>query len=306
MNELARVTAIVLFAVALLSFANHDSPEETRAQLRPRHVVRRSEMKTAFTIILLCVLYSVCGTLAEAVCTGTSVSAFGARGDGATDDTSAIQNAINAAAASGGGSVVFNVARYFTTGSFVVPAGVILCGSIEGPFDDASGANPGVTTIPPTLLVTNTSAPFITLNGINAGVADLLFHYPNQVSASASAPNVYPYTIVANSPGTKVVRSMATNAYNFLDIESGRVIAQDLYIGAYNIGVNVAHAHDHVTLRNLLNTVFWDAWEFVYPSTIDAWVMSHGFALVVNRPAGVAMHNVLRFPRYARILLTHP
>ncbi len=105
-------------------------------------------------------------------------------------------------------------------------------------------------------------------------VADLLFHYPNQVSASASAPNVYPYTIVANSPGTKVVRSMATNAYNFLDIESGRVIAQDLYIGAYNIGVNVDHALDHVTLRNLLNTVFWDAWEFVYPSTIDDWVMS--------------------------------
>ena len=137
----------------------------------------------------------------------------------------------------GGGSVVFNVARYFTTGTLVVPAGVILCGSIEGPFDDGSGVNPGLTTIAPTLLVTNSSGPFITLNGINAGVTDLLFHYPNQASSSASSPNVYPYTIVANSPGTKVVRFMATNAYNFLDIESGRVIAQDLFIGAYNIGI---------------------------------------------------------------------
>jgi hypothetical protein len=261
-------------------------------------------MKATLAIVLLCILDAGCGTLAQAVCAGTSVQAFGAKGDGHTDDTAAIQAAIDGAAAAGGGAVVFNVARYYTTGSFVVPTGVVLCGAIEGPFDDASGANPGVTTIAPTLLVTNTSAPFITLNGLNAGVADLLFHYPNQASASASAPNVYPYTIVVNAPGTKVIRSMATNAYNFLDIESGKVIAQDLYIGAYNIGVNVDHAHDHVTLRNLLNTVFWDAWDAPYPSTIDAWVMSHGIALVVNRVDSVAMHNVVLFHRYAGMLLT--
>jgi hypothetical protein len=261
-------------------------------------------MKITLAVVLLCVLFAGRGTLAQAVCAGTSVHAFGAKGDGHTDDTAAIQSAIDAAAAAGGGAVVFNVARYFTTGSFVVPAGVILCGTIEGPFDDGSGANPGVTTIAPTLLVTNTSAPFLTLNGLNSGVTDLLFHYPNQVGASASAPTVYPYTIVANSPGTKVVRSMTTNAYNFLDIESGKVIAQDLFIGAYNIGVNVDHAHDHVTLRNLLNSVFWDAWDLPYPSPIDAWVMSHGIALVVNRADSVAMHNVTLFHRFAGMLLT--
>jgi hypothetical protein len=261
-------------------------------------------MKTALAIVLVCILCAGWGSLAEAVCGGTSVNAFGAKGDGASDDTSAIQDAINAAAAAGGGSVVFNVARYFTTGSFVVPAGVILCGSIEGPFDDGSGVNPGVTTIAPTLLVTNTSAPFITLNGINAGVADLLFHYPNQASSSAAAPNVYPYTIVANSPGTKVVRSMATNAYNFLDIESGRVVAQDLFIGAYNIGINIDHAHDHVTVQSVIQTVFWDSWDNTYPTTIDTWVLSHGIGLVANRVDSLDVHNFVLFHRYAGMLLT--
>ena len=230
--------------------------------------------------------------------------AFGAKGDGATDDTSAIQSAINAAAATGGGSVVFNVARYYTTGSFIVPAGVILCGSIEGPFDDGSGVNPGLTSIAPTLLVTNASAPFITLNGINAGVADLLFHYPNQAPSSAPAPNVYPYTIFANSPGTKVVRSMATNAYNFLDIESGRVIAQDLFIGAYNIGINIDHAHDHVTVHNVIQTVFWDSWDNTYPTTIDTWVLNHGIGLVANRVDSLDVHNFVLFHRYAGMVLS--
>jgi pectate lyase-like protein len=262
-------------------------------------------MKTTLAIVLLLILYASCGPPAEAVCAGTSVSAFGAKGDGKTDDTAAIQSAISAAAAAGGGSVVFNVARYFTTGTFIVPTGVILCGAIEGPFD-VYGFNPALTVVAPTLLVTNTGAPFITLQGVGAGVTDLLFHYPNQVSPSASAPNVYPYTIVAASPGTKVARSMVTNAYDFLDIESGRVIAQDLLIGAFHYGVNIDHAHDHVTVRNLVNHVNWDRMGSgpPFPAPIDTWVMSQGIALVVNRVDSLEVHDFDVFFRYAGMLLT--
>jgi hypothetical protein len=117
-------------------------------------------VKTKLAIVLLCVLYATCTNLACAVCAGTSVRGYGAKGDGFTDDTAAIQSAIDAAASDGGGSVVFNVARYFTSGNLIVPAGVVLCGAVEGPFDDCTGVNPGVTTIALTLLVTNTSERF--------------------------------------------------------------------------------------------------------------------------------------------------
>jgi hypothetical protein len=262
-------------------------------------------LKIAISFVFLVALGIVCDAPLQAVCTGTSVSAYGAKGDGHTDDTPAIQSAISAASSAGGGSVVFNVARYFTTGTFVVPAGVILCGAIEGPFD-VSGVNPAMTSVAPTLLVTSTGGPFVTLQGLGAGVSDLLFHYPNQVGVSASAPNVYPFTVLAMSPGTKVVRSTVTNAYNFLDIESGRVIAQDLFIGAFNVGVNIDHAHDHVTLRNLLHTVYWDVMANVNSptTTIDNWVAAHGIALVVNRADALEVHDFNVFFRYAGILLT--
>jgi hypothetical protein len=261
-------------------------------------------VKTRIAIVLLWILCAGFETAARAVCVGASVNSFGARGDGHTDDTAAIQSAINAASSAGGGSVVFGVARYFTTGTFVLPQGVVLCGAIEGPFDVA-GVNPALITVAPTLLITNTGGPFITLQGVGAGVTDLLFHYPNQVASSAAVPTVYPYTILVTNPGTKVTRSTVTNAYNFLDIEVGRTMAQDLFIGAFNIGVHVDHTLDRITLRNLLNQVFWDVLEGAqYPRPIDAWVLNHGTALVVERADALELHDFFVFSRFTGILLT--
>jgi hypothetical protein len=247
---------------------------------------------------------SLMGSLSVTAVAGEfPVASFGAKGNGQTDDTAAIQSAINAAGAAGG-SVVLSVARYFTAGALVVPAGVVLCGPTEGPFE-VTGINPASTAVAATLLITNRSGPFLTLQGIGAGVTDVLFHYPNQVATSASAPNVYPYTILVTAPGTKVARSTVTNAYNFLDIESGRFTVQDMFIGAFHNDINIDHAYDHVTLRNLNISVFWDvAGIQVYPEPIDTWVLNNGTALVAGRMDSLELHEFFVFHRFTGMLFT--
>jgi polygalacturonase len=55
--------------------------------------------------------------------------AYGAKGDGSTDDTTAIQNAINAANTAGGGIVYFPRGTYITSATLTVHTNVTLMGA---------------------------------------------------------------------------------------------------------------------------------------------------------------------------------
>jgi hypothetical protein len=97
---------------------------------------------------------------------------------------------------------------------------------------------------------------------------------------------------------TRIERITAVNAYNFLDIQVGRVVARDLYIGALMVGINIDHAYDRVSLSNIQQSVFWDmALGFPFPPpglpSIDQWVRQHSYAFVIQRADSLAIDNVL-------------
>lgn len=58
-----------------------------------------------------------------------AVTAYGATGDGSTDDTTAIQDAVDAVSAAGGGVIFFPAGTYKTTSAIDVPAKCILRGA---------------------------------------------------------------------------------------------------------------------------------------------------------------------------------
>src|SRR5260370_7625343 len=83
-----------------------------RIRGRGNALLRRMTVKTTLAIVLFSTLCAGSATVAEAVCTGTSVSAFGAKGDAQSDDTAAIQTAITAAAPPAAGPAPFHASPH--------------------------------------------------------------------------------------------------------------------------------------------------------------------------------------------------
>ena len=107
-----------------------------------------------------------------------NVKAYGAVGNGTTDDTIAIQAAINAAFAAGGGRVFIPSGRYLLTASLVMKSGVTISGIYPGssssePLDWSSGFTPDsgtVITYPGGTVFTQDTSTGINLLSMLSGV----------------------------------------------------------------------------------------------------------------------------------------
>jgi len=269
-----------------------------------------------------------------ATCRGTIPT--GLDPSGQNDNTSAIQAAIDTASANGGGTVMLPIGRYLVTGTLNIKNGVTLCGGSDGPFEVF--ANPATGPVAAaTLLVTHTTpnpnwpdAPFIYIgdSNINTAVTDLVFHYPCQKKPDCNQsgppsfgycpaspyppgcePRSYPPTIQARQP-TRIERITAVNAYNFLDIQVGRVVARDLYIGALMVGISIDNALDRVSISNVQHGVFWDMalgfpWPPVSLPSMDVeWVRQHSIAFVIQRADSLAIDNAMILNRYSGFYFT--
>ncbi len=139
------------------------------------------------------------------------VKAFGAKVDGVTDDTAAIQAALDAAGKEGG-KVVLPAGRYLVKGSLRIPPGVSVVGSANAP----QYSEPLVGTV---LLATggrdNEDAPALFEMGSSCSVSGVVIYYPEQ-----EVKDIHPYAWTFHLQGddNTVENVTLVNSYNGIKV----------------------------------------------------------------------------------------
>lgn len=136
-----------------------------------------------------------------------------ATADGGADNTAAFQKALEAARAQGGGTVYAPAGRYRFAGNLVVPTGVELRGSFDGPHHTVSG---GTMLFPCAGRGQENGTPFLSLSPA-AGVRGLTVWYPDQRIDDIA---IYPWTVRALGQGCWLLDFTASNAYQMVDFGS--------------------------------------------------------------------------------------
>jgi len=177
-----------------------------------------------------------------------------AAGNGNTDDTAAIQAALNAAGSAGGGTVFLPAGRYKISGTLSVPAQVELRGvnetlnayTVNSRLELYAGKG------------NESGTPAVTL-GQDAGVRAVTFFYPEQDGLQLQA---YPWTIRGNGSGVYVIDTILINSYKGIDFGSvndssgyyvrnvrGAPLKEGLYLGKSSTDSWVENVH--------YNTGYW-------------------------------------------------
>lgn len=227
-----------------------------------------------------------------------TASPYLAAADGATDDTAAIQDALDDAGAAGGGTVYLPAGKYRVDGHLSVPAGVELRGAQDVPFHTMSHG---------TVLYAYVDGdagnaagtPFIKLNSSAAaggsGIRGILVWYPEQDVDSVTA---YPWTIQSQGPDCWVIYTNVSNAYqgvdfgtydndgHVIDYLSGAGLKTGLFVGNADAGGWVENAH--------FNPTYWTGDEKLLNAPTGAetltkiwpWQKANGTAILFGAAAG--------------------
>ncbi|MBI3682100.1 MAG: hypothetical protein HY235_17095 [Acidobacteria bacterium] len=142
-----------------------------------------------------------------------SVKFYGAKGDGKTDDTRAVQTALDKAGERGG-AVWLPEGRYRIGGVLSVPEGVTLEGVWRGPHE--SHLDKGSTLLAYAGRDHENGSPFLSLRTSSALKGVTIF-YPEQ---RANDVRPYPWTIQGRGFHFSVIDTTLANAYNGIDCGS--------------------------------------------------------------------------------------
>ncbi len=143
---------------------------------------------------------------------------YGTTGNGTTDDTAAIKNALAAAGANGGGIVYLPAGKYHLTNTLDVPSGVELRGAYElrhGNYPATDNIEKG-TILQPYGGQGTTNGPVAVALEAKAGLVGMSFSYESQNSNCIP----FPPTIQGRGGNVYAIGVMCPNAYYFVDADT--------------------------------------------------------------------------------------
>ena len=163
---------------------------------------------------------------------------YNATGDGTTDNTEAIQSALDQAASDGGGVVFLPPGKYKVLGNLVIPTDVELKGA-----EDVSTTPTGPGSVLEVYDGRNNpdAAPFLKLSA-GSGIRGIVFNYPEQISTDLPNIATYPYCVQVTGSDAYLVNIGMRAVYHGVDLFSYKCDNHyvDFLAGhAFNIGVKV-------------------------------------------------------------------
>ncbi len=225
-----------------------------------------------------------------------SVTDFGAKGDGKTDDTAAFQKAMDAAAKAGGGIVQAPRGNYFFAGRLSVPVAVTLKGmweSVPAHNGIRDAGLPKPTDDGTTFLVTEGAGKedgpaFITLNH-NSTLKGVVIYYPDQ--NPAEEPKPYPYAIAMRGKNPAVLAVELLNPYNGIDAsQNERHLIRDVHGQPLRRGIFVDFIYDIGRIEN----VHFNPWWSMKPKLFE-WQQKYGEAFIFGKSDWQYVYNTFCF-----------
>jgi len=203
---------------------------------------------------------------------------FGAVGDGATDDTAAIQAALDEAGGAGGGIVSLPTGTYLVATHLAIPDNVTLEGVFTAP--TAWSQNKGTTLLAVEGEGSEDGPAFITL-GTNSVLKGVTVFYPNQNDPANL--KLYPWCVACRGgDNPTILDCLLVNPYNGVDFgthPSGRHLIRNLYGQPLRRGIFVDKCYD---VGRIENVHFWPFWNWAGPEIRD-WLAANGEAFIFAR-----------------------
>ncbi len=190
---------------------------------------------------------------------------WNAKGDSTTDDTAAIQSALNSAGAAGGGIVFLPGGKYKLLNSLVVPGGVELRGTYEmrhRTWPGGDGEAKGAILQPYGNQLETDGPPAVALEA-NSGLVGVTFSYEAQDPANLTP---YPPTIQGRGGNVYVIGVVSPNSWYYVDLDTYKCTNHFIYM-ADGFGLRKGFAVGNGSSGSIVNChANWTYWIDNYDS----------------------------------------